>query len=137
MMPLILALLNKERRLLSKYRSRQHRSNQYRDHKYGAGDKGADPKQSQPRKIRDIFSLGSADPLPEGFTVTVDGVMANNDHFDMRLLEPVHRSSERIEVTDKIQPVSKQITGMDESPQASAEVFPSVGETKGNALLNT
>lgn len=110
----------KERRLFSKYRSRQYRSNRDRDHKYGTDDKGADPKQSRPRKIRDIFSLGSADPLPEGFTVTVAGVRANDDHFDMRLIEPVDRSSERIEQ------MSERITGTDGSRQVNAEGFPSV-----------
>ena len=131
MMPLILALMNKERRLFSKYRSRQYRSNQYRDQKYGAGDKGADPKLSQPRRIRGIFSLGSAEPLPEGFTITAAGVRANDDHFDLRLIEPVDQSSERIEVTDKIEQVSERITGTDGSRQASAEAFPSVREAKG------
>lgn len=122
MMPLVLALFNKERRFFSKYRDNQY---QYRDHKSSGADGRADAKSSNPRKIRDMFSLGDADPLPEGFTITVAGTMAHNDdHFDMRLIDGVPKSSERIEVTDKIEQVSERITDQDQSRQPSAQGLP-------------
>lgn len=123
MMPLFVIVLNKERRLLSKYRH-----NQYRDHRSSGAGRGAEPKLPRPRQIRDVFSLGGADPLPEGFTLSVAGGMANDDHFDMRLIDTLPKSSDRIEVTGKIKQVSNRITDRDASRQPSAKGVPSGDE---------
>ena len=115
MMPLIVTVINKERRLFSKYRH-----NQYRDKSSGA-DGGVSPKPSRSRKIRDAFSLGGADPLPEGFSLSVPGGTVNDDHFDMRLIDAVPKSSDRIEVTDQIEQVSELIADGDVSRQPTAK----------------
>lgn len=120
MMPLFVSLRNQERRLFSKYRH-----NQYRDHKSSGVDGGADPKLSRSRRIRDVFSLGGADPLPEGFELSVPGGTVNDDHFDMRLIDAVPKSSDRIEVTDQIDQVSESITDRDVSGQPTAKAVAS------------
>lgn len=126
LMPFFIALLKKERRMSNKYRDHRYWANQYRGSQRTRDESGSELKPSKPRKPRDLLSLGSADLLPEGLEVPLAGAIANDDHYDMRLIDTVKKSSEGIVVTDEIEQVSVPASEMDVSRQPSAEVMPPV-----------
>lgn len=119
LMPLFVALFNKERRMSQRYRDKKYQASKYRVNQYH-DEKNSDPKPSTPRN-RDLLSLGNAEPLPESMGMSMPGAVENDDHYDMRLIDANKKSAEKIVVTDKIEQVSEPATENDVSRQHSTE----------------
>ena len=104
--------------------SNKYRANHLRDGVHPGNKNGQGPKSSNSWKPRDLFSLGSADPLPEGVEMFMTGANANGDHYDTRLIDTVKKSPEGIVIVDKIERVIEPASEMDVSRQPSAEGLP-------------
>lgn len=106
-----------------KYHDKKDRDNEDQNYRHHGAEKVMGPKSRRSRKICGFLSLGAADALPESVKMDLGGPSMKDDQYDMRLIDIVKKSSERIVITDRIEQVSEPVTEVSRQPSAEGLPF--------------